>query len=321
MFRLTCVVTALVGMSSVTLAQIHMPTVPIGYAGNSADSRVMVDGTSGYGRVDYNFNIGTYEVTAGQYTAFLNAVAATDPNGLYSPNQALLTVGSGITRSGVSGSYAYSVDPAFMNRPVNYVHSRNAARFANWLHNGQPTGPQNATTTEDGAYTLIAGQIYPLARNAGWQWALTSEDEWYKAAYYQPASQGGDTDDYWLYPTSSNNLPVAGVDANFGSVFNAQTPVGSYAANFFGTFDMGGNVWEWNESLLVGTFRGVRGGAFDRSSADLQADARSRNYPTNEQFFIGIRVSQVPAPSWIPALSLAGLLAAVRRCRTAGCIS
>ncbi len=37
---------------------------------------------------------------------------------------------------------------------------------------------------------------------------IPSEDEWYKAAYYQPADQGGDTDNYWLYPTASNTEPT-----------------------------------------------------------------------------------------------------------------
>jgi len=33
-----------------------------------------------------------------------------------------------------------------------------------------------------------------------------TDDEWYKAAYNQPAAQGGDSDDWWLYPTASNTL-------------------------------------------------------------------------------------------------------------------
>ena len=43
-------------------------TVPVGDVGNAGDMRVMVVGgaTSGYGRVDYAYNIGKYEVTAGQ---------------------------------------------------------------------------------------------------------------------------------------------------------------------------------------------------------------------------------------------------------------
>jgi formylglycine-generating enzyme required for sulfatase activity len=37
------------------------------------------------------------------------------------------------------------------DRPVNYVSWGDAARFANWLHNGQPSGAQDLTTTEEGA--------------------------------------------------------------------------------------------------------------------------------------------------------------------------
>ena len=44
------------------------------------------------------------------------------------------------------------------DRPVNYVSFWDAARFANWLHNGQPTGAQGAGTTEDGAYINVGNQ-------------------------------------------------------------------------------------------------------------------------------------------------------------------
>jgi hypothetical protein len=33
------------------------------------------------------------------------------------------------------------------------------------------------------------------------------KNEWYKAAYYQPASQGGDSDSYWAYPMKTNSVP------------------------------------------------------------------------------------------------------------------
>lgn len=81
---------------------------------------------------------------------------------------------------------------------------------------------------------------------------MTSEDEWYKAAYHQPASQGGDADDYWLYPTSGNTITNA--QANYNFFIGNTTPVGSYAANFNGAFDMGGNVFEWNEAIISGSF-------------------------------------------------------------------
>ncbi len=110
----------------------NLDFVTVGNAGNAADS-------TGYGAVDYAYAIGKYEVTAGQYTAFLNAVAATDTYGLY--NTSMWTYrrrhGCKIQRSGSSGSYTYSVAADCANRPVNYVSFWDAARFVNWLHNGQ----------------------------------------------------------------------------------------------------------------------------------------------------------------------------------------
>ena len=74
---------ALLCLGSLAQANITIATVPVGDAGNAPDTAVMKDGTTGYGSVAYNYNIGKYDVTAGQYTAFLNAVAATDTYGLY----------------------------------------------------------------------------------------------------------------------------------------------------------------------------------------------------------------------------------------------
>jgi len=274
---------------------------------------VMTDGTTGYGSVSYAYNIGTTEVTNAQYAAFLNAVAATDTHNLYNTNMA----SSGqITRSIGPNPYTYLVVPGRENYPVNFVSFWDSTRFANWLHNGQPTGAQSNSTTEDGAYTLTSGGITnnTVTRNAGWQWALTSEDEWHKAAYHQPASQGGDSDDYWLYPTSSNLAPTT-AQANFGNVIGDTVPVGSYAANFYGAFDMGGNVWEWNETILFGTNRALRGGSFLNPNFNLAADTRhAHQLPTIEfNGLFGFRVSQIPGPSSVALLGIGGLGALRRR--------
>jgi sulfatase modifying factor 1 len=269
---------------STASAQITIPTVPIGNPGNAPDA-------TGFGSVGYEYNIGTTEVTNAQYAAFLNAKAKSDPFELYNTNMA----GSfgGITRSGSPGSYTYATVDGRANHPVNFVSFWDACRFANWLRNGQGSGD-----TETGAYTLTAGGISAntITRNAGWQWAVTSENEWYKAAYHQPASQGGDVDDYWLYTTQSNAVPST-AQANYkANGINSTTPVGAYAASFYSLFDMGGNVWEWNEAIIIGSNPAFRGGSFHGDEQYLRADTRLSVGPTYEANDIGFRVSQQIPP-------------------------
>ena len=107
---------------------INIDTVPVGNPGNAAD-------TTGYGAVGYDYDIGTYEVTGAQYAQFLNAVAATDPYGLYNTHMGAGDWACKIQRSGTSGSYTYSVADDWANRPVNLVSWYDAARFCNWLTN------------------------------------------------------------------------------------------------------------------------------------------------------------------------------------------
>ena len=76
------------------------------------------------------------------------------------------------------------------NRPVNYVSFWDAARFANWLHNGQPTGPQGPGTTEGGAYHDVGNQTL-FGRNAGAKFFIPTENEWYKAAYHDQDCRPG----------------------------------------------------------------------------------------------------------------------------------
>lgn len=202
-------------MAANASALITIDTVPVGNAGNANDP------TTGYGAVGYDYGIGKYEVMLNQYSTFLNAVGATDTYGLYNTQMGSNPNIMGISRSGASGSYTYSVIGSG-NRPVTYVSWYDSARFVNWLGNGQPTGAQVAGTTETGAYTLT-GNTGLIARNAGWTYGLPSENEWYKAAYHQPSAQGGDVDNYWLYPTASNAMPNSrngsGSDANSANFY------------------------------------------------------------------------------------------------------
>src|ERR1043166_3899722 len=176
-------VSTFLGLLQVTAA-ITVDTVAVGDVNNSVDS-------TGWGAVGYAYGMGKLEVTLNQYTAFLNAVAKTDTYALYNTQMSAVPSTRGISRSGVSGSYNYSVI-GDGNRPVTYVSWFDAARFANWLNNGQPTGLQVAATTESGAYALNGATIgVVFTRSASAQYVIPTQDEWYKAAYYQPAANGG----------------------------------------------------------------------------------------------------------------------------------
>src|SRR6476620_6143949 len=164
-------------------APITIDTVFVGNAGNANNTPPALP----VGAVDHEYWIAKYEVTVGQYAEFLNAKAKSDPLGLYNTNMGSDVFG-GITRSGVSGGFTYAAKTDMGNKPVNYVSWYDAIRFANWLHNGQGNGD-----TETGAYTILGGTPIPsnglsITRNFGAKWFLPSVDEWYKAAYYDPAS-------------------------------------------------------------------------------------------------------------------------------------
>ncbi len=269
---------------------------------------------TGYGRVYGEYEIGKLETTNTQYAALLNAVGADDTNGLFNTNMQSDPVG-GINRSGSSGSYTYSVEPGFETLPVNFVSFWDALRYANWLANDRPTGAQDASTTEDGAYLLTAQAIAnnTVTRRPDATVFIPSQDEWYKAAFYDDA--GG----YFAYPAGSNSQPTCSApgstpnSANCGGVVGGPTGAGEYTDSeaTYRTNDQGGNVAEWNESILLGANRAVRGAAFD-DPASAMASIQPPNIapPTTEAADIGFRVAQtcvVPEPGEFLGL-FAGIL-------------
>jgi len=101
---------------------INMDFVTVGNPGNAGNTIVMFDGTTGYGAVGYTYQMGKYEVTASQYSQFLNAVAKTDTYGLYFAGMGPPYFGnSGIIQGGSSGNYTYSVSAGSANFPAAYV--------------------------------------------------------------------------------------------------------------------------------------------------------------------------------------------------------
>jgi sulfatase modifying factor 1 len=317
---------ALAGLSFVTpaLAVVSIDYVSVGNAGNTAD---FTFDPAGYGAVAYVYQIGKYEVTNAQYADFLNAADPTgaNANGIYNTNMGS-NIRGGITyTSGAASGSKYTIRTSMGDKPVNYVSWYDAARFTNWLHNGQGAG-----STETGAYDL--GLTFP-ARSVGATVWLPSEDEWYKAAYYDP-TPGASGNNYWLYSTQSDSVPTvatAGVTgdisnpganvanhnngADWNSLDGNLTTVGSAAANnYFGTADQGGNVLEWNDTVVSGSSYGLRGGTWRDNEIFLSAFARS-NGSTNAEFDnVGFRVASVPEPtSFVLTMLASGMMLARRK--------
>jgi formylglycine-generating enzyme len=314
-FTVAILATIIVGPArAVTIA-----TVPVGYAGNSPDPAT----GSLYGAVPYNYRIGIYDVTNAQYAEFLNAKAApSDPYGLWNfsmdPSYPSTSPGA-ISRSG-SVPYSYSVKPGYANKPVIYVSWYDAVRFVNWLQNGHGNGD-----TETGTYLITNGGpnsgtvLVPdattrmaWASTNSFHWLLPSENEWYKAAYYNAVAAS-----YFQYPFQSNAQP-AGLappgNSNSGDFFNNGFPAYNYDGNGsyltdagaypnsvspFGSFDMGGDVFQWNEATFdMG--RGYRGGWWGDDPSQSAASGSGYARPAYESEVVGFRVASVgtvPEPS------------------------
>ncbi len=245
-----------------------------------------------------SIKVANHEITNNQYTELLNAAAKSDPNQLYNPNMANV----GIQRSSTNGVHFYTVDSELEHYPVTYVSWFDAARYANWLANGKPSGVQDSTTTEDGVYNLSAGASIRNAINPNTglppTYWLLNESEWYTSAYLN-----ADGSAIWTYPTQSNTVPdSSGANpsnfANFGGVFGQSTPVGFFdqSPGPFGTFDQGGNVREWTETLDTSSgtpLRIIRGGSWADSADAMRADESFIADPTLEDDKTGFRIGGV----------------------------
>jgi sulfatase modifying factor 1 len=272
--KLICAIVAMMAISFASAAMadtithgsttINMDFVNVGNAGNTADD-------TGYGAVGYDYRIGTYEVTANQWAA----VIAADSN------------------VGNAGSWSGS-------QPTANTSWYEAAKFCNWLTTGSAaTGVYSFTGSIANPTGVTINRDY--RNSSGMAYFIPTEDEWYKAAYYD-----GNAGVYYNYPTGSNSVPdgidSAG-DTAFDAVFwdgynqgqpNAVTNAG--VASPYGTIGQGGNVWEWNETA-INSSRGLRGGCWYNGSNYLASSIRvTDGSPTYEGSFIGFRVASVPEP-------------------------
>ena len=295
MLTTCCVFTARADTFGSGVDAFDIDFVTIGNPGNADD-------TSGspnpVGKVDSTYRIGQFEISEDM-----------------------------IDKANAQSSLNITHDNRGANKPATSISWFEAAQFVNWLNT-------NSGSTEAYKFNGSTFELWQpgdagynpdnLFRNSQAEYFLPSVDEWYKAAYYDPA--GGL---YYDYPTGSNTAPTAiasgtAVDTAVHSQSFTNDPADITQAGGlspYGTMGQGGNVWEWEETEFdlvnnnssPSSGRGYRGGPWVNSSNSLLSSVRPFTNPTNESSSRGFRVASIPEPSAALLGALAGVGLLIRR--------
>jgi hypothetical protein len=208
------------------------------------------------GGVKYRYGIGQLEVTVRQWVAFLNTV---DPRGrnkhhLYSADEsssAWPKYGQiDFSRSASRGRHYSVASPEWADKPYAFANFLRSARFVNSLYRGRLLSEHASSDagfryvtfrvrlsrrTEHGMYDMTK-RAATRSRKSGF--VVPSQNEWIKAAYYDPS--GGGQYSYWKYPTNAGvfgdgtaTAPSStALDPSTGDVTNASTqPLATFHAS------------------------------------------------------------------------------------------
>ena len=280
-----------------------MSFVPIGNAGNANDT-VTASDSSGkfFGGVSYTYKMSVTDVSQ-------TMLALATANGV--PN-----LGGGAWTG---------------NRPAANVAWYQAAEFVNFLntstgHVAAYSLNYNIFNQQIGINLWSAGQAWTAGglnqfRNKDAVYFLPSENEWYKAAYYNGTSYNQYATLNGLIPTgvASGTAPNTAVCDGVGSQPAAVDQSGGLSP--YGTQGQTGNVDQWMESNVSGTNdtpsgnRTIRGRVWNTTAVTLQSSTRAFNDPRVATTGIGFRVASVPEPSCMLLMASAGMVVLSKRRR------
>jgi formylglycine-generating enzyme required for sulfatase activity len=166
---------------------------------------------------------------------------------------------------------------------------------------GRDTKPVISVSWDD-AQTYVAW----LSKMTGQTYRLLTEAEWEYAA-----RAGTTTAYYWGDDIGKGNADCGGCGSKWD---NQQTsPVGSFAANQFGLYDMAGNVFQWVEDCFHDNYNGapidgsawitgdcsrrvVRGGSWNDLPQLLRSANRNWRSTVLRSYFFGFRVERTLTP-------------------------
>ena len=161
--------------------------------------------------------------------------------------------------------------------PVVYVSSIDAKAFCGWL-----------TKTEHASGRLPQNKAYRLPTDEEWSAAVGLARE----SGHTPKEKDGKI--LGVYPWGNEFPPPATAGCYYITRSDSASPcrVGSFEANRFGLYDMGGNVWQWCEDWydIPERFRVLRGASWRSSYPDsLLSSCRAFADPGVRFDYIGFR--------------------------------
>ena len=245
---------------------------------------------NGRGSVPYRYHIAKYALTNNDWCAFLNAVdeETRDRHRLYHKDMSKGILGGIDYKNG-----RFHPKQDWGNKPVVYVNFSSLLRYCNWLQTGN---------TEEGAYDL---SCVPPKRRRGAIFCIPRDDEWYKAAYFDPIRKK-----YWRYPHGADEIPTlkqanfeCGDELSVGPPFYLSDVDGfEDSQSPWGVVQMGGNVWEYLEDTwkINGEFcNKLRGGSFGYTETGLSADNTDPGKYDGRCYVFGARLVYFPN-GWQP---------------------